>query len=119
MTKAVGVGAWRQECRQLWTKLFSASKVLKDGPHDRVLSTIMQLQAPLLLAQLPRPLDADGKTSFNSVYGVSTSKKVKRYEIVAAVDGEAVNLYDVNIDPLVPSQVCLDADCRSRCNPPD
>jgi hypothetical protein len=57
---------------------------------------MLEIQAALQLAQLPRPLDPEGKTSFNSVYGVSASKKVKRYEIVAAIDGEAVNLYDVN-----------------------
>jgi hypothetical protein len=66
---------------------------------------MMQLQAPLPLAQLPRQLDAEGKTLFNSVYGLSTSEKVKRYEIVAAVDGEAVNLYDVNRAPPAPSLV--------------
>jgi hypothetical protein len=93
-------------------------EALQDGPHNLVLSMIMKVQAPLALAQLPRPLETGGKNWFNSVYGVSTLRKVKRYEVVAAVDGEAVNLYDVNIDPVVPSQVCLDADCRSRYKPP-
>ena len=60
-------------------------------------STMLEIQTALPLAQLPRPLDPEGKTLFNSVYGVSVWKKVKRYEIVAAIDGEAVNLYDVNI----------------------
>jgi hypothetical protein len=80
------------------------------GLHERTLSTMMQLQAPLPLAQLPRPLDVEGKTLFNSVYGLSASGKVKRFEIVAAVDGEAVNLYDVNTAPSIPSLVCIEAD---------
>lgn len=66
---------------------------------------MIELQAPLPLAQLPRPLDAEGKTLFNSVHGLSNLRKVKRYEIVAAVDGEAINLYDVIIDSFVPSQI--------------
>lgn len=60
---------------------------------------MLEIQVPLPVAQLPRPLDAEGKSLFNSVYGVSALKKVKRYEIVAAVDGEAVNIYDVSSDP--------------------
>jgi hypothetical protein len=59
---------------------------------------MLEIQAPLPVAQLPRPLDAEGKSLFNSVYGVSALKKVKRYEIVAAVDGEAINIYDVNLN---------------------
>jgi hypothetical protein len=55
----------------------------------------MLLQAPVLLAQLPRPLDPDVQTFFNSVYGLSRSKKAKRHEVAAAIDGEAINLYDV------------------------
>lgn len=61
---------------------------------------MMQLQPPLVLAQLPRPLGAEGRILFNSVYGVSPSGKIKRHEIVGAVDGEAVNIYDVNISHL-------------------
>jgi hypothetical protein len=61
---------------------------------------MLEIQAPLPVAQLPRPLDAEGKTLFNSVYGVSTLRKVKRHETIAAVDGEAVNIYDVNFEPL-------------------
>jgi hypothetical protein len=72
---------------------------------ERALSTMLEIQAPLPVAQLPRPLDTEGKPFFNSVYGVSTLKKVKRHEIVAAVDGEAINIYDVHFDPLVLCQV--------------
>jgi hypothetical protein len=79
---------------------------------------IMEIQAPLPLAQLPRPLDAEGKTLFNSVYGLSASRKVKRYEIVAAVDGEAINLYDVSIDPFMLFQMFKEAEFYCRCNPP-
>lgn len=67
------------------------------GVQEHALSTMMLLQAPIPLAQLPRPLDPDGQTFFNSVYGLSTLKKAKRHEVIAAVDGEAINLYDVRI----------------------
>jgi hypothetical protein len=80
-----------------WTKLFLPAHT--GAAHGRALSTMLEIQAPLPVAQLPRPLDAEGKTLFNSVYGVSTLRKIKRHEIVAAVDGEAVNIYDVNLEP--------------------
>lgn len=56
----------------------------------------MDLQAPSVLAQLPRPLHAStGKTHIGDVYSLADSKKRKRYEVVVAVDGEAVNIYNV------------------------
>lgn len=57
----------------------------------------MALQPPSLLAQMPQPLGnaAQGKVRFAEIHGVHGSKKRKRYEIAAAIDGEAVNLYNV------------------------
>jgi hypothetical protein len=96
--------------RDFWAKLFlpahpGAADWRRQHARERALSTMLEIQAPLPVAQLPRPLDAEGKPFFNSVYGVSTLKKVKRHEIVAAVDGEAINVYDVNFDPLMLCQV--------------
>ena len=96
--------AWHVKGREIFGRNYfcpqiRALQIGDDGVLVRALSTMLEIQAPLPVAQLPRPLDADGKTLFNSVYGVSTLRKVKRHEIVAAVDGEAVNIYDVNFEP--------------------
>lgn len=56
----------------------------------------MGLQTPSVLAQLPRPLHAStGQTRIGEVSSLVDSKKRKRYEVVVAVDGEAVNIYNV------------------------
>lgn len=56
----------------------------------------MDLQPPSVLAQLPRPLHAStGKTRIGEVFRLADSKKRKRYEVAVAVDGEAVNIYNV------------------------
>ena len=56
----------------------------------------MILQEPSLLAQLPRPLEfSAGRTYVGNVYGVDGQRKRKRFEVVSAVDGETVNIYDV------------------------
>jgi hypothetical protein len=57
----------------------------------------MSLQGPAVLAQLPQPLfDKDGQTQFGPCYGLTGSRKRKRFEIAAAIDGETVNIYDVS-----------------------
>ncbi|OAX81924.1 hypothetical protein ACJ72_03732 [Emergomyces africanus] len=64
----------------------------------------MELQAPSVLAQLPRPLGASaGKCQLGEVYGLEGSKKRKRYEVAAAIDGESVNIYNVQFPKLVTS----------------
>ncbi|RJE22743.1 hypothetical protein PHISCL_04922 [Aspergillus sclerotialis] len=64
----------------------------------------MDLQPPSLLAQLPRPLHAStGSTHIGEVYSLTESKKRKRYEVVVAVDGEAVNIYNIQTPKLVTS----------------
>ncbi|KAJ5239129.1 hypothetical protein N7468_003748 [Penicillium chermesinum] len=58
----------------------------------------MDLQSPSILAQLPRPLHATtGKTRIGDVFSLADSKKRKRYEVAVAVDGEAVNIYNVRL----------------------
>ncbi|KKK15410.1 hypothetical protein P175DRAFT_0560892 [Aspergillus ochraceoroseus IBT 24754] len=64
----------------------------------------MDLQPPSVLAQLPRPLHAStGKTHISEVYSLADSKKRKRYEVAVAVDGEAVNIYNIQTPKLVTS----------------
>ncbi|KAL4768193.1 hypothetical protein BDW60DRAFT_198337 [Aspergillus nidulans var. acristatus] len=64
----------------------------------------MDLQPPSVLAQLPRPLHAStGKTYISEVYSLANAKKRKRYEVAVAVDGEAVNLYNIQNPKLVTS----------------
>ncbi|KAL2864432.1 uncharacterized protein BJX67DRAFT_361131 [Aspergillus lucknowensis] len=64
----------------------------------------MDLQPPSVLAQLPRPLHAStGNTHIGEVYSLAESKKRKRYEVAVAVDGEAVNLYNIQTPKLVTS----------------
>ncbi|KAL5045542.1 hypothetical protein BDW71DRAFT_79622 [Aspergillus fruticulosus] len=64
----------------------------------------MDLQPPSVLAQLPRPLHAStGKTHTSEVYSLANAKKRKRYEVAVAVDGEAVNLYNIQNPKLVTS----------------
>ncbi|OJJ44912.1 hypothetical protein ASPZODRAFT_153250 [Penicilliopsis zonata CBS 506.65] len=64
----------------------------------------MDLQTPSVLAQLPRPLHASaGQTQIGEVFSLADSKKRKRYEVVVAVDGEAVNIYNVQTPKLVTS----------------
>ncbi|KAL4748546.1 hypothetical protein BDW72DRAFT_195673 [Aspergillus terricola var. indicus] len=64
----------------------------------------MDLQPPSVLAQLPRPLHAStGKTYISEVYSLANAKKRKRYEVAVAVDGEAVNIYNIQNPKLVTS----------------
>ena len=56
----------------------------------------MDLQLPSVLAQLPRPFEATaGTTRIGEVVSLVGSKKRKRHEVVAAIDGEGVNIYNV------------------------
>ncbi|KAJ5690730.1 hypothetical protein N7462_005122 [Penicillium macrosclerotiorum] len=64
----------------------------------------MDLQSPSILAQLPRPLHAStGKTHIGDVHSLADAKKRKRYEVAVAVDGEAVNIYNIQTPKLVTS----------------
>ncbi len=54
-------------------------------------------EAPYTIAALPKPLDAThGRTRSAPVYGIRDLKKRKRHEVVVAVDGESVNIYNVH-----------------------
>ncbi|KAK2748163.1 hypothetical protein FQN57_001288 [Myotisia sp. PD_48] len=85
----------------------------------------MSLQAPSLLAQLPQPLGSDGgKVQFGEVYGVHGIKKRKRHEIVAAIDGEGINIYNAQFPKLLSSyatppqasHTCPPCSVRQRLN---
>lgn len=54
------------------------------------------LETPYVLATLPKPLDSKyGRIQSAPVHSIRGSKKRKRQEIVAGIDGESVNIYDV------------------------
>jgi hypothetical protein len=56
------------------------------------------LRRPSLLAQLPRPLDAeDGEIFAGDVFTVCGSEKRKRSELAVAIDREEVGIFDVNL----------------------
>jgi hypothetical protein len=58
----------------------------------------MDLPPPSVLTQLPRPLQAStGKTQIGEVFSLVESRKRKRYEVVVAVDGEGLSIYNVRI----------------------
>ncbi|KAI1927984.1 hypothetical protein LOZ65_002197 [Ophidiomyces ophidiicola] len=64
----------------------------------------MALQAPSLLAHLPRPLGVGTpKCQFSEIYSLTGGKKRKRYEVAAAVDGESINIYSVQFPKLISS----------------
>ncbi|KAH8705293.1 hypothetical protein BGW36DRAFT_285663 [Talaromyces proteolyticus] len=64
----------------------------------------MDLPPPSVLAQLPRPLQVStGKTQVGEVFSLADSKKRKRYEVAVAVDGEGLNIYNVQSPKLITS----------------
>ncbi|CRG84143.1 WD repeat and HMG-box DNA-binding protein 1 [Talaromyces islandicus] len=64
----------------------------------------MDLPPPSVLAQLPRPLQASaGRTQVGEVFSLAESKKRKRYEVAVAVDGEGLNIYNVQSPKLITS----------------
>lgn len=64
----------------------------------------MDIPSPSILTQLPRPLQSStGKTQVGEVFSLVESKKRKRYEAVVAVDGEGLNIYNVQYPKLVTS----------------
>lgn len=86
---------------QLRSSIFGSDGFSLEAKEDLIaLDTVaMDLQPPSVLTQLPRPLHAStGKVHIGEVYRLADSKKRKRYEISVAVDGEAVNIYNVWLD---------------------
>ncbi|KAK5636972.1 hypothetical protein RRF57_012684 [Xylaria bambusicola] len=65
------------------------------------------IQKPYVLTTLPRPLDpATGAYVVGDVYGLalaSKKRKRRRPEVTVAIDGEAINIYDVSSSRLVTS----------------
>ncbi|KAK4540993.1 hypothetical protein LTR36_008362 [Oleoguttula mirabilis] len=54
------------------------------------------MDAPYTIATLPRPLDSEnGRIQASPVYTLRSSRKRKRHEIAVGIDGEGVNIYDV------------------------
>lgn len=75
----------------------------------------MELQPPSVLAQLPRPLQGvKGHTKIGEVHSLADSKRRKRYEVAVAVDGEAVNIYNVRLNWILKTKFRL---MRLRSNP--
>jgi hypothetical protein len=55
------------------------------------------MEAPYSIASIPRPIDdTNGRAYASPIHGLRDSKKRKRHEVVVGVDGESVNLYNVN-----------------------
>ncbi|KAK5113717.1 hypothetical protein LTR85_010734 [Meristemomyces frigidus] len=62
------------------------------------------MNAPHTIATLPKPLDTDhGKTQASPVYSLRSSRKRKRHEVAVGIDGEGVNIYDVQSQSQVTS----------------
>lgn len=54
------------------------------------------IEEPYVIATLPKPLQGkNGRILAAPVYSLTPSKKRKRHEVVVAVDGETVNIYNV------------------------
>lgn len=63
-----------------------------------------EIHKPYVLAELPRPLGSAAGPSYaiGDVYGqAGPGKRRRRPEMVVGIDGEAANLYDVGLRPLV------------------
>ncbi|KAF7596777.1 hypothetical protein BBP40_000205 [Aspergillus hancockii] len=86
--------------------------------HFESISAVMDLQPPSVLAQLPHPLHASkGKTHIGEVYSLSDSKKRKRYEVAVAVDGEAVNIYNIQTPKLLSNKSVVKRQTYVAVNP--
>lgn len=73
----------------------------------------MEIQVPSVLAQLPRPLAvSSGRYHFGDSTGLAATKKRKRYEVVAAIEGEGVNVYNVRSSLCLCHCVCLRVVCN-------
>ncbi|KAK3708556.1 hypothetical protein LTR37_011451 [Vermiconidia calcicola] len=62
------------------------------------------IEPPYTIASLPKPLDRIlGRVQTAPVYGIRGSRKRKRHEIAVGIDGEGVNVYNVQSQRLVAS----------------
>ena len=74
------------------------------------------LQLPQVLARLPKSVsDVDSEPLAADVFGLAKGKKRKRSELAIAVNGEAINLYDVRYSNAIEEmQDSLLKTCRSE-----
>lgn len=71
---------------------FETGKIHSPQPH--IMSGGIEIYSTV--ATLPAPFDAEnGRTFATPVQSLHGSRKRKRHEIVASVDGESVNIYNV------------------------
>lgn len=76
----------------------------------------MNISCPAVLAQLPQPLfETNGQTYFGPCYGLRGSRKRKRLEIAAAVDGETLNIYDVGGSIAITMSTLTPRRCQQLC----
>jgi hypothetical protein len=60
------------------------------------MASIEQIEAPYLLASLPRPIDsANGRAIAAGVNALRGSRRRKRFEIAVGIDGEGISIYNV------------------------
>ena len=70
------------------------------------------MEAPYAIASIPTPIDGvNGRIYAAPIYGIRDSLKRKRNEVVVGIDGESVNLYNVNDNERVHT-AATDFDCR-------
>lgn len=75
------------------------------------------MEAPYTIASLVKPLDAEnGRTQASAVYGLRGSKKRKRHEVAVGVDGEGVNIYNIQSQNLI-TTYALPPQARLCCPP--
>ncbi|KAL1887828.1 hypothetical protein Cpir12675_006401 [Ceratocystis pirilliformis] len=69
------------------------------------MSTNYRIRKPYVLASLPRPFNPEtGKFFVGEVFGHQLDQpRKKRTELIAAIDGESVNLYDITSSSLITS----------------
>ena len=56
------------------------------------------MESPYTIATLPKPLNADGQVYAAPVHSLRAAKKRKRHEVVVAVDGECLSIYNVSVE---------------------
>ncbi|KAK1055357.1 hypothetical protein LTR74_015734 [Friedmanniomyces endolithicus] len=65
---------------------------------------VLSMEAPYTIASLPKPLDGEhGTIQAAPVFGIRGSKKRKRHEIVVGIDGESVDIYNIQSQDRVTS----------------
>jgi len=55
----------------------------------------MEIEQPVVLARLPRPLQENSQHKYGHVFGLNAGQKRKRHEVSVAIDGNSINIYEV------------------------